>query len=74
MSVNHPICGSANIPISVCETRENAHAEMFSEISPATSMVELNRLISSELLVEIETTAIITSDSVIKTAKTSYDR
>ncbi|ELZ07618.1 hypothetical protein C480_06171 [Natrialba aegyptia DSM 13077] len=47
---------------------------MFSEISPATSMVELNRLISSELLVEIETTAIITSDSVIKTAKTSYDR
>lgn len=46
---------------------------MFGEISPATSMVELNRLISSELLVEVKAIAIITSDSVTKTAKTSYD-
>jgi enamine deaminase RidA (YjgF/YER057c/UK114 family) len=38
----------------------DAHAEMFEEIRPATSMVEVNQLISPKLLVEIEATAIIT--------------
>lgn len=36
-----------------------AHQEVFGNINPATSMVEVSRLISPEYLVEIEATAII---------------
>ena len=45
--------------ISRWEEIARAHGEVFGEIKPASTMVEVNRLISPELLVEIEATAII---------------
>ena len=38
-----------------------AHGEFFKTIKPCTTMVEVNKLISSEYLIEIEATAIIVS-------------
>lgn len=45
------------------ESIGDAHAEVFGDVRPATSMVEVNRLISPELLVEIEATATVTRET-----------
>jgi enamine deaminase RidA (YjgF/YER057c/UK114 family) len=48
--------------ISRWEEIGRAHGEFFREIKPASSMIEVSKLISPELLVEIEVTAVIEPD------------
>lgn len=45
--------------ISKWEEAGKAHAEFFREIKPATTMVEVSRLIHPDLLIEIEVSALI---------------
>ncbi len=44
------------------ERTGTAHGQFFGGIKPATSMVEVRRLIAPEMLVEIEAEAIVNSD------------
>ncbi len=45
--------------ITQWESVGKAHGEFFREIKPVATMVEVNRLINDDLLIEIEVTAII---------------
>jgi enamine deaminase RidA (YjgF/YER057c/UK114 family) len=45
--------------LSMWEEIGRAHGELFRKIKPATSMIEVSRLIRSESLVEIEFTALV---------------
>lgn len=45
--------------ITMWEEIGKAHGEVFSQICPASTMVEVTRLIDDKLLVEIEATAIL---------------
>jgi enamine deaminase RidA (YjgF/YER057c/UK114 family) len=47
--------------ISRWEQAGRAHAEFFGGVLPATSMIEISRLIDSEMLIEIEADAFIES-------------
>jgi enamine deaminase RidA (YjgF/YER057c/UK114 family) len=47
------------VDIDAWETIGRVHGEFFGEIRPATSMLEVSRLISGEALVEIEADAYV---------------
>ena len=47
------------VDISRWEEVDRAHGETFRQIKPVTSMVEVKALISPDLLVEIEATAVV---------------
>jgi enamine deaminase RidA (YjgF/YER057c/UK114 family) len=47
------------VDIDAWEAVGDAHAEYFGDVRPATSMVEVSRLISPELLVEVEAVAVV---------------
>jgi enamine deaminase RidA (YjgF/YER057c/UK114 family) len=48
--------------ISQWEQAAKAHGEIFRDIRPAATMVEVSKLISPEMMVEIEVDAIIASE------------
>ena len=48
--------------ISKWEEAGKAHAEFFKDIKPASTMVEVSRLIHPDLLIEIEVTAVLKTE------------
>ncbi len=53
--------------ISLWEQAGRAHAEFFRDILPATSMIEVSRLIDPDMLIEIEADAFIESSATLLT-------
>ena len=47
--------------ITEWEKAARAHSQFFKDIKPATTMVQVSKLINDELLIEIEATAIISN-------------
>jgi enamine deaminase RidA (YjgF/YER057c/UK114 family) len=51
------------IDIGLWEQVGRAHGEVFGQIRPASTMVEISRLIDPEMLVEIEVDAVVPEPS-----------
>jgi enamine deaminase RidA (YjgF/YER057c/UK114 family) len=59
--------------ISKWEIIGRAHAEFFGEIKPCCTMVEVKKLVDKDMLVEVETEAIITTPPVIQEEEYCYN-